>query len=29
MSIWEIGTLNKLIMKGFYTEIEFSKKINT
>ena len=27
MDIWLAGTLNQLFMKGFYTQIKFSKKI--
>ena len=26
MGIWVVGTLNQLFIKGFYTEIQFSKK---
>ena len=26
INIWIIGTLNQLFMKGFYTQIKFSKK---
>ena len=28
MEIWEVGTMNQLFIRGYYTEIKFSKKKN-
>ena len=28
MEIWEVGTMNQLFLRGYYTEIKFSKKKN-
>ena len=29
MRIWEISALNQLFIKGFYTEIRFSKRLSS